>query len=100
MTVAILGTGVWLGTALRHDHRDHWLMVSRFPHHGFPRRHRSSPNAPVHPPGPLQWRGLARNKSAAPVVVQRLVRPPTPVALPRMPPSLRHFATTSLALAV
>src|SRR5215813_2211292 len=24
MTVAILGTGVWLGTALRHDHRDHW----------------------------------------------------------------------------
>src|SRR5438309_2124387 len=32
------------------------------------------PNALVHPPGPLQRRGVARNKNAAPVGVQRLVR--------------------------
>jgi len=25
------------------------------------------PNAPVHPPGPLQRRGVARNKNAGPV---------------------------------
>ena len=35
------------------------------------------PNAPVHPPGPLQRRGVARKQNAAPVVVQRLVRPET-----------------------
>src|SRR4051794_12109611 len=28
----------------------------------------------IHPPGPLQWRGVARNKSAVPVGVQYLVR--------------------------
>ena len=34
----------------------------------------TEPNATVHPPGPLQRRGVARNENAAPVVVQRLVR--------------------------
>ena len=29
-----------------------------------------APNATVHPPGPLQRRDVARNKNAAPVVVQ------------------------------
>ena len=38
------------------------------------------PNAKVHPPGPLQRRGVARNKNAAPVGVQRLVRPRRPQA--------------------
>src|SRR6266511_2891555 len=37
-----------------------------------------SPNATVHPPGPLQRRGVARKKNAAPVVVQRLVRRRSP----------------------
>jgi hypothetical protein len=32
----------------------------------------SHPNAPVHPPGPLQKLGVARNRNAAPVAVQRL----------------------------
>jgi Transposase, Mutator family len=32
-------------------------------------------NATVYPPGPLQRRGVARNNNAAPVGVQRLVRP-------------------------
>jgi hypothetical protein len=32
------------------------------------------PNAPVHPPGPLLRRGVARKKNAAPVVVYRWVR--------------------------
>src|SRR5207302_6331575 len=33
-----------------------------------------SPNARVHPPGPLQRRGVARKQNAASVVAQRLVR--------------------------
>src|SRR6202040_2928756 len=33
----------------------------------------SGPNATVHPPGPLQRRGVARKQNAAPVGVQRLV---------------------------
>ena len=32
------------------------------------------PNATVHPPGPLQRRGVARKQDAVPVAVQRLVR--------------------------
>src|SRR5438045_2892108 len=32
------------------------------------------PNASVHPPGPLERRGVARNKNTASVGVQRLVR--------------------------
>jgi hypothetical protein len=40
-------------------------------------------NAIVHPPGPLQRRGIARNKNAAPVGVQRLVRPRCAARCPR-----------------
>ena len=50
-------------------------MVSSVSATQHPPRHRSSPNETVHPPGPLQRRGVARNKNAAPVGVQRLVRP-------------------------
>src|SRR5262249_36778364 len=67
--------------------RPEWVMTNRYSPVGSKPtattppmcRYRSigaspSPNATVHPPGPLQRRGVARNKNAAPVGVQRLVR--------------------------
>ncbi len=42
-------------------------------------------NEIVHPPGPLQPRGVVRNRNAAPVGVQRLVRP-----IHLQPPRISH----------
>jgi hypothetical protein len=47
----------------RHDWEFHGNLVQET--HSF----NKPPNATVHPPGPLQRRGVARNKNAAPVVV-------------------------------
>ncbi len=44
------------------------------------------PNDPVHQPGPLQRRGVARIKNAAPAVVQRLDRRCAPPGTVRLHP--------------
>jgi hypothetical protein len=51
------------------------VMSVQGSHHSYISDLVSHPNAQVHPPGPPQRRGVARNKNAAPVAVQRLVRP-------------------------
>jgi hypothetical protein len=58
------------------------------------------PNATVHPPGPLQRRGVARNQIAAPVALQRLVRRSFVVGEGAFVPLQLAFDAATISLAV